>query len=277
MKLPTNTSEDLQQIVTVTRYELLKHLRRKRLYAVMAIATLVCTLYLILPPALGLPYASKAEDFAQSFFSQTALFITIAGAFFAGDAIASEFEHKTGYIIFPNPIRRTTLVLGKFIAAFLSVLLVVVLVYGIGSLSMLGIYGSVSIEVAASFSYAILYICSVLGLTFLFSSIFKGSMGATLFSFFLLFMILPIPSSILGSFGGIEPLFDVTYAARIITQVFITPPPERHIERYIEAGEVKMTIHAYNPDVAISILVMTSYFIVTFAMCLLITNRKELT
>ena len=41
--------------------------------------------------------------------------LAILGAvFFGGDAIASEFEHKTGYILFPNPVKRITLVVGKY-------------------------------------------------------------------------------------------------------------------------------------------------------------------
>jgi len=264
---------DFTQIGIITRYELLKHLRRRRLFAVLAINFVVCALQLVIPPALGTSYQPNVKDFAGSFFGFINLLIITSGAFFAGDAIASEFEHKTGYIIFVNPVRRVTLVLGKFVAAFLSVAMVISIYYVVGILSMLGIYGSVPLEVGASFAYAVLYICSVLGLTFFFSSIFKGSMGATLLSFFTLFMILPIVNAVF-TFTGSEPWYVLTYAAGIITEI-INPPPVR-IEKF-SVPNSNLTIWIFHPDFLTSVIVLVAYFVVTLLLSLFISKRKEMT
>jgi len=264
---------DFAQIGIVTRYELLKHLRRRRLFAVLAINFVVCALQLVIPPALGISYQRNVKDFAGSFFGFINLLIITSGAFFAGDAIASEFEHKTGYITFVNPVRRVTLVLGKFVAAFLSVVMVISIYYVVGILSMLGIYGSVPLEVAKSFVYAVLYICSVLGLTFFFSSIFKGSMGATLLSFFMLFMILPIVNAVF-TFTGSEPWYVLTYAAGIITEI-INPPSVR-VEK-IQVPNSDLTIWNFHPVILTSVVVLALYFAVTLMLSLFIAKRKEMT
>jgi ABC-2 type transport system permease protein len=268
---PLVVENDLKQLTIVARYELLKHFRRRRLFAVLIITFALAALYLIIPPVLGIDYPENAKSFAGNFFGQTTLFIVIAGAFFAGDAISSEFEHRTGYIIFANPTKRVVFVLGKYLGAFLSILAVVILYYLIGLASMLGLYGSVPIEIAPSLGFSLLYVCSVLGLTFFFSSIFRGSIGATLLSFFLLFMILPIISSVVGSFGGNEPWYMVTYAAGIITTVF-NPPAQRHVVQVSE----RMSLHIWSPDFVISVFVMFAYFIIPLILSIFITNKKEM-
>ena len=262
---------ELQQVGIVTKYELLKHLRRKRLYAVLLIAAVVGFLQPIVPIAFNIAFPEKVNEWASSFFNFANLLIVIAGAFFAGDAISSEFEHRTGYIIFPNPVKRTSLVFGKFIAACISVLLTISLYYAIGVGAVFSIYNMVPLETATSFAYAVLYILCVLGLTFLFSSFLKGSMGATLLSFFLLFLIMPIFSSVI-TLTGTEPWFIPTYAAGMTTQV-LNPQEDRVIS--IPGNPVK--IYMFYPKFPISLIVLVVYFAVAFILSLILVDRKDMT
>lgn len=55
--------------------------------------------------------------------SISATIASIGVMFFAGDAIAGEFGRRTGYILFPTPVRRTTMVIGKYLACFVAVAL----------------------------------------------------------------------------------------------------------------------------------------------------------
>ena len=267
------TSSNFRQIYIVTRYELLKHLRRRRLIAVLAITLIVSVLQLAVPPAFNIPYPEEAKGFADNFLGFAGLLVIICGAFFAGDAIASEFEHKTGYVVFPNPVKRAVLVAGKFLAAMLSVLLMVGIYYGICVSAMLAIYGTTIIEVAQSFGYAFLFLLGVVGLTFFFSSILKGSMGATLLSFFMLFMIMPIVESVITITGN-EPWYLITYASGIITEV-INPSPVRVEKITVERSPI--TIWVFHPDFLTSTIVLLGYFIVTLALSLIIVDRKEMT
>jgi ABC-2 type transport system permease protein len=261
---------NLKQIGIVTKYELLKHLRRKRIYAVLAIAALIGLLQIAMPLAFNLGFPQIAKDWAWGFFSFTNFLIIIVGTFFAGDAIASEFELKTGYIVFPNPIKRVSLVFGKFVAALVSALLTIGFYYAIGTGASLGIYGVVSLEVAASFAYAFLYLCCVLGFTFLFSAVLKGSMGATLLSFFTFLLILSVMSQLVALTGN-EPWFMPTYASGSIIQVI-----KRQQDSVIEIPGTTLKIYTFYPKDLVSAIILAAYFIATFALSMVVARRKEM-
>lgn len=258
----------LQHIIIVARYELLKHLRRKRLLAVFVIAALAGLLLIVVPYALNV--ALPKDAWASTFFSFANSLIVIVGAFFAGDAISSEYEHKTGYMLFPNPVKRTSLVLGKFAAAFISALLPIGFYYALGAGGLLGIYGTISWEIGASFLYALLYLLCVLGLTFLFSSLLKSSMAATLLSFFMFIFILSIVSSVI-TLAGVEPWFMPNYAAGSTTQV-INPQKDAVME--FQGSPLK--IYQFYPKFPASIIVQAVYLIAALALSIVITNRKEM-
>jgi len=263
-------SGDFKQIGIVAKYEVLKHLRRKRLYAVLVISALVAALQFTVPLAFNIAFPQEPKNWAYNFFSFINFLIIITGAFFAGDAIASEFEHKTGFIVFQNPVKRSSLVIGKFLAAFASALLALGFYYVLGACAMLWIYGSIPVETASSFAYAILYICSVLGFTFLFSSMLKGSMGATLLSFFTFFLIFSITSSVITLTGN-EPWYIPTYASGIINNVF---NPQQ--DTIIEMPRSSFRLYQFYPKLPISAIILATYFVATLASSVLITKRKEM-
>jgi ABC-2 type transport system permease protein len=270
-KQSQRASFDLRQISIVTRYELLKHLRRRRLLAVLIIAALAGVLLIVFPYALNVSLPNQAKEWAVTFFSFATTLIVVVGAFFAGDAIVSEFEHKTGYVLFPNPVRRTSLVLGKYMAAFISGLLPVVFYYALGVGGLLGIYYTVPLEIGASFLYALLYLCCVLGVTFLFSALFKSSMTATLLSFLTFILILQIVSQVVA-LAGIEPWYLPNYAAGSITQA-INPLPDR-VTQPIPGNPLK--IYEFYPKFPVSIIVQAVYTIVAVALSIIATDRKEM-
>ncbi|MDI6905778.1 MAG: ABC transporter permease [Candidatus Bathyarchaeia archaeon] len=254
-----------EQIKIVVRYELLGHLRRKRLYAVLFITALIGMLPLIVLKGLNVGFP-EVKQWTSTYYGYVSLIVIVSGAFFAGDAIASEFEQKTGYMLFPNPVKRTSLVIGKFIAV-----LAVGFYYAIGVISMWATYGTIPAATATSFAYAVLFSCCVLGLTFLFSAVLKGSMGATLLAFFTLFLILPIIGFVL-TFTGNEPWYLPTHASGIITYIF--DPPAERVQIIDTGGPIK--IYIFYPDFLISVIVMTAYFIVTLLLSMIITNKKEM-
>jgi ABC-2 type transport system permease protein len=269
-KNPQRKDSDLRQIGIVTRYELLKHLRRRRLPAVLAIAALVAILLIVVPYALNVRYPEEAKQGGSTFFSFASTLIVIVGAFFAGDAIASEFEHKTGYVLFPNPVRRVSLVLGKFAAAFISSLLPIGLYYVLGVGSLLGIYHTVPLEIGGSFLYAMLYLCCVLGVTFLFSAVLRSSMTATLLSFFAFILIFQIVSSVV-TLAAVEPWFMPNYAAGSIIQVI---NPQQDAVLVFPGSPIK--VYQFYPKFPVSIIVQAAYFIGALAVSVIVTNRKEL-
>lgn len=268
-----NKSDDdgiLQHVSIVARYELLKHLRRKRLLAVFVIAALTGLLLIVVPYALNVTLARDSKSWASTFFGFTTTLTVIVGAFFAGDAISSEYEHKTGYMLFPNPVKRTSLVLGKFVAAFVSGLLPIGFYYVLGAIGMLSSYHTMPWETGVSFLYALLYLLCVLGLTFLFSSLLKSSMAATLLSFFMFIFILSIVSSVI-TLAGMEPWYLPNYAAGSITQV-INPQNDA----VIQFPGSSLKLYTFYPKFPVSIIIQAAYLVVALALSIVITNRKEM-
>ncbi len=99
----------------------------------------------------------------------------LSAIFFGGDAISGEFQNKTGYFGVPNPIRRSSIYIGKWLAAFIAstVMLGIFTVVTVGN----GLYyfSGVPYQFVESLLFAIFYLVAVLGFTFFFSSLFKSS------------------------------------------------------------------------------------------------------
>ncbi len=109
---------DLAQVLTVARYDVFKHLRSRRLIAIFIIEAAILAVMLALPALLGQPYSEDPAKFVQNvlYFTFTNILIILGATMFAGDSICSEFQNRTGYLVFPNPIRKTSIYIGKFLS-----------------------------------------------------------------------------------------------------------------------------------------------------------------
>src|SRR3989442_5432148 len=107
-----------------------------------------------LPPALSIPYASTPNAFVSTFATFTGLLVVLSGVLFAADALVSEHEKRTGYFLFPNPVRREVLVLGKIAASLIVSAAVISLYYGGGGLAAPGLTHSLPLGCCLSYRYA---------------------------------------------------------------------------------------------------------------------------
>ena len=187
---------EFEKLRIVVGYEFLKHIRRKRLWVILGLALLAEAAVLILLPVLSDGYPDNVTTMAALLTIGPGL-ASIGAVFFAGDAIAGEFEGRTGFILFVNPIRRSTLWIGKFLASYIAVILLVIFSYAIIVISLLAIYGEVPFETAKSFGLAVLFSGAVISITFFFSSVSKGTMGATVVTLVFVMVISGIIESVL--------------------------------------------------------------------------------
>jgi len=252
---------DLYDVYLSFRFELTKHLRRKRLLIVAALAVLV--------PLMFYAFNSDtAPGFAATSLGFLSVLIVASGVMFAGDAVCGEFEKKTGLLSFPTPQRRISIFVGKYIAALAATFAVVLLYYIVTVLQMSHLYGvgEIPAELGKSFLSALIYVTSVISVVFLLSSILKRSISATILGFVSLMMILPIISRVLISLD-IEPWFIVTYSANLITNLL---------------GEGGLSFRpgslssSYEPTLGVGIVVMIVYAMVGFFGGVLIGNRKSM-
>jgi ABC-2 type transport system permease protein len=193
--LNNNTMEKLGIVI---EYEFLKHIRRKRLYIILGIALLAEALALILVPTLLTGGFPDNVMIMAAILTVGPSLAALGAVFFAGDAIAGEFEGKTGFLLFTNPIKREVLFIGKYIAGLLAVSLLVIFTYIVIAISLGIIYHEVPYQIFGSLGLCLLYAAAVLSLTFLFSAISRGSMGATIMTLLFIWVLSGIVESILG-------------------------------------------------------------------------------
>ena len=259
-----------ERLKVVIGYEFLKHIRRKRLYIILALTLIAELAVLILVPVLGDGFPNNIMVMA-ALLSIGPSMATLGAIFFAGDAIAGEFENKTGFILFTNPVKRSTLDIGKYIACYASVLMLIVLGYLIVVISLLAIYGSVPIETGGSFGLCLLYTGAVLSVTFFFSAVMKGSMSATVITLVFIMVITGIIDSILMMTGQPHWFMLSTNGDSIAT---IYGGYEAFMGGMGGMGNVPFEFES--PNIGLSVLSMSLYLVVCFVASLFISNRRQL-
>jgi ABC-2 type transport system permease protein len=259
-----------QQAVLMSRYQLRDYLRSRRFLLMIGIVAAICVILLSL---LGYYRPASVVGSATTFYGGvwvggTEILIIFAGIIFGGDAIAGEFQNKTGYFLMGLPIKRWSVYAGKFIAAYAASLLIIAiyLVALIGA----GVYflgaAAISGGLFEAFALAALYLGALLGTTFLFSSMFKNSLYGVIVVAVMFLFGFSIIIALLEALVGITPWFIVTWANSAISYPITGAP---HIVR---VGNV-----ASAPTYLQGIAVMLGYFFFTTIGGLFLFDREEFT
>jgi len=257
-----NIKNDVFDTSLSVRFELLKHLRHKRLLIVAALAVILPLFPLISRP-------DTAAEFAATSLTFVSIMIVISAAMFAGDAVCGEFEKKTSLLLFPTPQNRTSIFAGKYVAALVCTFMAASLWYLVLTLEIGPIYGwrEMPAELWKSFLTALIYSASAVSIVFLISSLLKRSMPATIVGFLVLVMILPIISMVVTRLDQ-EPWFIVTYSAGLITDVL-------GVSNTIPTGPHGDFVGQFTPTFGVGIAVMVAYAIIAFTIGMVLANRKS--
>lgn len=273
MRMGTTPPSDINQVGVVVKYEVLKYLRSKRLMGLIIIEALVLLLLTVLPPLLGNDYATNADAFINGYTSYVTILIVIGATLFAGDAIVSEFQGRTGYLLFPKPVKRSALLAGKFIASAGAMFLVLITYYLVALLLGLAITGGFSTLGVESLLLAMLYSLAALAVGYLISSVMKGATGALILTFALFLFILTILTGVL-TLGGVEPWFLVNYAGGVVGYITQVPYPSSGTgDPGVGPG---FSMATFIPDVGISIAVMLAYLVVSLVLAYFFFKKREM-
>lgn len=280
MAVTSNRSlpSDMQQILTIARYDIFKHLRSKRLFGILIAEVVILALVLAIPPMVGQPYSDDPADFVRSvaIFTFTNIIIILGATLFAGDAIVSEFQGRTGYLLFPNPIRRSSIYLGKFLATALIAILIVTIWYGVAIIAGLIMTGGVSGLALQSYGLALLYALAAASVGYLVGTFMKGGTGALVLTFFLLFLIFPTVDQTVGMIAGIRPEPSITFQAGTIDYIFIDPYPVDSTQN-IDLGQGQnFTFYSLIPHVDMAVIVMLAYVVVCNAVAMWRFRTREM-
>jgi ABC-2 type transport system permease protein len=263
---------EFEKLRVVISYEFLKHIRRKRLWVILGLALLAEAAVLIMMPTLSDGYPESVMVMAAVLTIGPGLAV-IGAIFFAGDAIAGEYEGKTGFMLFTNPIKKLTLWTGKYLAGYIAVALLIIFTYAIIAFSLLGIYGEVPVEMIKSFGLCLLYAAAVLSVTFFFSAISKGAMGATVITLVFIMVISGIIESVLG-FTNNPYWFLISAEGDSIAMVY------GGIETFMESfggGEFGGMMEEFEPlSIGMAAWGMIMYIVVGFLLSVWIGGRRQL-
>jgi ABC-2 type transport system permease protein len=271
----------LTQVRITMKYTLLEYLRSRRFLILLIITLLIAALLTIIvawrrPPS----FLVSNLGFYSSWWGGAITFVIIlSGIFFGGDAISGEFQNKTGYFGIPNPIRRSSVYVGKWLSAFLAAtaIMVVFLVITIAN----GVYyfgsSGVPIQFGQSLLFAWFYLAAVMGLTFFFSSLFKSSSISILVTVILLLFGFTLIETLVSDLVGYEPWFVLTYGAGIIGNILTVPYPDHSIQVTEHFGKRIITVTQFSATVPEGLAIIGLYFIITAVLGLILFERKEFT
>ncbi|MGA8604424.1 MAG: ABC transporter permease [Thermoplasmata archaeon] len=276
----------VQQALLLSRYQFRDYLRSRRFILMMiivaaigAILSFVLAYFNSAAAVQGLLSSSNAF-YGSAWAGGVTIVIIFAGIIFGGDAIAGEFQNKTGYFLMGLPIKRTTVYVGKFLAA-LAASLVAVFFY-LAILLANGAYylhgNAFPAALGESFLISLLYLFALLGSVFLFSSLFKNSLYAVLVVAVLFLFGFSLLQGIITDLVKVEPWFIITYADQVIGYPFLsTLPPHVSTVTLMGARGAILTTTSWNPTYLEGFAIMIGYFVLTAFAGLWLFEREEFT
>lgn len=212
---------DAAQFVMAFRHQLRFYLRTSRFLALL-ILVLVTTVGFVSATIYYHVGGIDAGGYLGGLLGLFTIFGLIIGAFLGGDAIAMDFGSPTGYYALVLPVRRTTLLLGRYAGAFAAAFVLVLTYFAVtvsGAAYFHGVLGIPWLELGESIGLASLYALGVLSVAFLFSSFFRSPATSMITTVLVLFFGLDIATGI-ASFAGVDPWFSILWAGDAISLVF---------------------------------------------------------
>ncbi len=271
----------IAQVGVVARYSFLDYFRSRRFFILLSITLIISALLTFIvayyrPPS----FLSTDLSFYSGWWGMSASFVVIlSGIFFGGDAISGEFQNKTGYFILPNPIRRSSIYIGKWIAAFIASSIILFIFTAITVANGVYYFGASlpPYQFGESLIFAWIYLVSVLGFTFFFSSLFKSGSYSILVTAILFLFAFTLIRTLVSDLAQIEPWFIISYGAEIIGNVLSATYPAHIVTTTASFGPraTNVTITTFNATIPEGLAILIVYFVTTAILGLLLFERKE--
>ena len=261
----------LAQCGVQAEFEFQNYLRSTRFYILLAI---VVTIGIAITAAMYVYKPSTYLSSPMAFYSLwwgdiVNLCVILTGIFFGADAISTEFQNRTGYYLLPNPVRRSSIYIGKWIASFFASAIAIG-VYAAITMADGAIYfgSNIPYQFGESLVFALFYIFPILGVSFFISSMFKNNSYSILMTAILLLFVFNFITPLITTLTNSEPWYVLTYGAGIISSVLSSsgyPPHE-----VVIAG-----LSSFNATIPEGLVIMLVYFVLTTVLGLTLFEKKD--
>ncbi|MGD0979139.1 MAG: ABC transporter permease subunit [Candidatus Bathyarchaeia archaeon] len=270
----------LTQVGITLKYTFIDYFRSRRFFILLTITLLIGALLTVIVGYYR-PESFLTSDlsFYSSWWGMSVTFvIAFSGIFFGGDAISGEFQNKTGYFGVPNPIRRSSIYVGKWLAAFIAATIILVIFTAITVSNGMYYFGlNVPYQFGLSVLFAWFYLVAVLGFTFFFSSLFKSSSMSILVTAILFLFAFTLIETLVADLVQVEPWFILTYGGQIVGNILAVTYPDHVVVATRHVGTRTITITSFNVTVPEGLAIIALYFIITSILGLVLFERKEFT
>ncbi|TFF95454.1 MAG: ABC transporter permease [Promethearchaeota archaeon] len=232
-----------------------------------------------LPQTLNLYYQRGIGFLYVNNVNNTALLILFACCFFFGGIICAEYGDKTGFILFPK-INKYKLLLGKYIARFTLVILIIAVYYFSLIIGGIYFYWEFNGQILLSLAIAILFILAISAYVTLFSSLTKKENITIVFSIMTLLFGFTIGDLIVqvSTNGEIEPIYSLMYQSNLIEYSVLEdlPHPRYEILHMFTGSEIVDLKIWLTPSYPVAICILLLYTAMLLIFASLIFKRKQL-
>lgn len=260
--------DDLRQTSVIMRHEFHKYVRGKKLFAFIILIAAILAIFTLARPLAGTDFPSESKDFMNIYIVIVQILAIIAVAVFSSNLLVSEYEERTGLLLFTRPIKKGAIFTGKFLAGFIMSTVLIVVYYLIVAILSQVITGAIFDKIWLSLGLMVLFIFGATGLAFFFGSVFKRSSSSIVVTILALILIGQMVAQIFAMYS-IEPWFSLSYASSSITTVFTGATTS------VVHTSLTGTIWSYVPDVTLSAMVMICWGIFTLLFAFMAYNRKS--
>jgi ABC-2 type transport system permease protein len=266
---------DLGQITVTTRYEMEKHFQSRGFYGIMALIILIISLEVIVRPLLGLSFPNDSVSFIGEYTTWVPIIVMIGAVAFASGALSSEFEKRTGLLMFPQPVKRKTYLIGKYLSSNIVMAMALGVYYLIISVLSVLIVGGVPGTILNSYGFAVLYGAAVCSVALLFSSMLKTNTASIVATVLTFLMVMTLVVQLL-SISGIDPFFMASNAGGAISYSLQSPYPVSYTATSFMPNGSNTTSTTFIPTELGATLVLIAYIVVSLVAASVFFKRREL-
>jgi ABC-2 type transport system permease protein len=273
----SGTLGDFAQFRIAFRYQLRSYLRTWRFLGLLIFVLLISTAILGVQLSRGVATVTtnnpSSSAYLSAYLGTVADAVIIIGAFLGGDALAVDLSGGPGYLMLAQPVRRRTLLAGRFCAAAVTGAAIGLVYYVLAAGAVQYFYGNIPFSILSSIGEALLFLLAVLAVAFFFSSFFRNPTVSIVASVLILLIGFPILTAI-GSLTGYEPWFSLDYGSQAITSVFAANFSH---ESMMHVGNARRSIvlYSFSPYPWEGAVIMAVYLVAFLVASYVIYRFKE--
>jgi len=227
--LRRSSVSDVRQWYVVLRSQASHYFRSNRFLGLFGFVVLISALTLFFEFQVGAAaertiQLGRASEYLANFIAFTPLWIVLSAAFFAGDALSTDFSSGTGYYMLVLPVHRRTLLAGRYASAALATLAIVLLYFAFAVFGTAYFFGAGAVpwsKLGTAFGLSVVFTLACLSVAFCISAFIRSPAAGVLTSVLALYVGF---STLQGTveLANYEPWWSLLYGGNAMAETLDT-------------------------------------------------------